>query len=120
LRKEGITDDSVVTVGILREAFEEFATQFETRIETWFEARLEAFGTRLETRLEARLEEKLEAKFHHYIGVVMENNRHDILLIIEHSNMRFETIDRYMKGNEEDKEKINYRLNRLESKVLLA
>ncbi len=101
LRKEGISDDSVVTVGILREAFEEFAMQFETRLET-------------------RLEAKLEAKFHHYIGVVMENNRHDILLIIENSNMRFEAIDRYMKGNKDDKEKINYRVSRLESKVLLA
>lgn len=89
LRKEGISDDSVVTVSILREAFEEF-------------------------------EIKIEAKFQHYIGVIMEDNRRNTLLIIEHINMRFEAIDRYMKGNEEDKEKINYRVSRLESKVLLA
>jgi predicted nucleic acid-binding Zn-ribbon protein len=34
--------------------------------------------------------------------------------------MKTETFERYMFGDEEDKQKINSRLNKLESKVLLA
>lgn len=93
LETDSVTDNTLVTVGLLRVAFEEF---------------------------EQRFERKLEDKFHHYIGVIMEDNRKNTLLIIENMNMRFEAIERYIKGNEEDKVEINHRLNRLESKVLIA
>lgn len=55
-----------------------------------------------------------------YMGVLMEDNQHKFEQLIESFNMRTEAFERHMEGDEEDKQKINSRLNRLESKVLLA
>lgn len=58
--------------------------------------------------------------FPRHVGALKEANQHMIEQLIESFNMKREAFERYMDGNEEDKEKSNRRLDRLESKVLLA
>lgn len=64
--------------------------------------------------------EEINNDFQRYIGALMEDNQHKFDQLIESFNMRTEAFERYIDGNEEDKTKINSRLDRLESKVLLA
>lgn len=57
---------------------------------------------------------------HRHIMMIMEDNQHKHDQLIESFKIQYEMFARYTDGNEEDKEKIHSRLNRLESKVLLA
>ncbi len=78
----------------------------------YLDSRLVEFKTELKT--------ELNIDFQKYIDVVMEDNQHKHEQLIESFKMQYEMFARYTDGNEEDKQKINSRLNRLESKVLLA
>lgn len=69
--------------------------------------------------IDSRFEE-YDQKMRRYIGALMEDNQHRHEQLIESFKMQYEIFQRYTEGNEEDKEKINSRLSRLESKVLLA
>ncbi len=73
----------------------------------------------LDSRL-IELKTEINFDFQKYIDVVMEDNQHKHEQLIESFKMQYEMFARYTDGNEEDKQKINSRLNRLESKVLLA
>ena len=64
--------------------------------------------------------EEINNDFERYIGAIMEDNQHKHDQLIESFNMQYELFARYTDGNEIDKTKINSRLDRLESKVLLA
>lgn len=64
--------------------------------------------------------EEINADFQKYIDVVMEDNQHKFEQLIESFKMQYEMFARYTDGNESDKQKINSRLDTLESKVLLA
>ncbi len=73
--------------------------------------------------LDSRLVEfktEINLDFQKYIDVVLEDNQHKHEQLIESFKMQYEMFARYTDGNEEDKQKINSRLDRLESKVLLA
>ncbi len=63
---------------------------------------------------------EINLDFQKYIDVVMEDNQHKHEQLIESFRMQYEMFARYTDGNEDDKRKINSRLDRLESKVLLA
>jgi hypothetical protein len=59
-------------------------------------------------------------EIHRKIGALIEDGDHKFKQLIEAFKMQYEMFERYTEGNEADKEKISHRLNRLESKVLLA
>lgn len=73
--------------------------------------------------LDATLDQKFkewDESIRRYMGALMEDNQHKIEQLIESFAIKTERYDLYMEGDEEDKQKINSRLNKLESKVLLA
>lgn len=73
----------------------------------------------LDSRL-IELKAEINLDFQKYIDVVMEDNQHKFEQLIESFKMQYEMFARYTDGNEADKQKINSRLDTLESKVLLA
>lgn len=73
----------------------------------------------LDSTLDQRFKEWDEG-IRRYMGALMEDNQHRHEQLIESFKMQYEMFARYIDGNEQDKVKINSRLNRLESKVLLA
>jgi hypothetical protein len=78
----------------------------------YLDSRLAEFKTELKT--------EINLDFQKYIDVVMEDNHHKFGQLIESFKMQYEMFARYTDGNEADKQKINSRLDTLESKVLLA
>lgn len=86
------------------------------------DAELVTKGFLMSFMFEFRTEFKKEINidFQRYIGALMEDNQHKHEQLIESFRMQYELFARYTDGNEVDKEKINSRLDRLESKVLLA
>lgn len=90
-------ESELVTKGFLRSYMDEFRSEFKDELKT-----------------------ELNSDFQRYIGALMEDNQHKHEQLIESFKMQYEMFARYTDGNEEDKQKINSRLNRLESKVLLA
>lgn len=93
----GSDESELVTKGFLRSYMADFKSEFK------FE-----------------LINELNSDFQRYIGAIMEDNQHKHDQLIESFKMQYEMFARYTDGNEEDKQKINSRLDRLESKVLLA
>lgn len=91
--KSSSDDSEFVTKGFLRSYMAEFKVGFRNEI---------------------------NVDFQRYIDVVLEDNQHRHEQLIESFKIQYEMFARYTDGNEEDKQKINSRLNRLESKVLLA
>lgn len=94
-------DEDVVTKGYLR------STLYE-------------FGTKLKNEIKEELKLELNDDFQRYIGALMEDNQHKHEQLIESFRMQYEVFLRYTSGNEEDKQKIYDRINRLESRVLLS
>lgn len=84
-----------------------------------FEINLKEQGERFEAKLKGQAEAS-DQRLERYIGALMEDNRRQFQQVIEGFDMKFESFLRYMDGNEQDKEKIHSRLDKLESKVLLA
>jgi predicted RecB family endonuclease len=90
-------DSELVTKGFLRSYMTEFRSEFKNELKT-----------------------ELNSDFQRHVGALIEDNQHKHEQLIESFKMQYEMFARYTDGNEEDRRKIHKRLDRLESKVLLA
>ncbi len=116
-------DDSgdSVTKGYFRGYMEAFGISYNEKIENLkTDLRSDMSDLKSELRDEfSELREGMNQKFDQYIQSI---NAQTEELRTQNAELRMKTeaFERYLIGDEEDKQKINSRLNKLESKVLLA
>ena len=109
------SDDEVVTRGILREVLKNGVEKRMDAMDMRFDSIDKKFDG-IENKIDS-LTHELRVEYPRYIGALLEDNFHRLVAHFEGYDFKSESFERYMDGNEKDREMSNRRISRLEAEV---